>query len=168
MIHVYAFADTLCSLPELEGLDGAPLEVGVVDGVQAVFSRRTQPAARGREAVRAEAVVHGRVVETLVELAAAVLPVRFGEGAADEAALGGLVREHAAALRRSLERVRGCVEVDVRVSCAGRVAAADGTEYLHARREASGAALHDELRRHAREVRVGAAQTAYLVPRELR
>src|SRR5207248_8497011 len=71
MIHVYAFAEHLGALPAVDGLDGAPLERIDVDGVAAVFSRRTgtsEAAAR-----REHAIVHGNVIEAIAAAAETVL-----------------------------------------------------------------------------------------------
>jgi hypothetical protein len=164
MIHLYAFADGLRDLPAVEGLDSAPLESRRLDGLDAVFSRRDHESTG--ESLHADAVVHGKVVEALVDRAAAVLPVRFGELSPDDEALARAVRERAAGLRRGLDHVRGCVEIGVRISSVDAIVATTGTEYMRLRREASGQELHAQLRRLAREARSGAESAVYLVPRE--
>jgi hypothetical protein len=139
MIRVYAFADGLRSLPE--GVER--VELG---SLTAIVTRGAEP----------EPIVHGRIVESLVEHAAAVLPVRFGEELPDDRALARLVGEREGALLEALERVRGCVEIGLRVW--GDRAAADR---LHARLAA--------LARESRVRRAGDDElvTAYLVPRGL-
>ena len=164
MIHAYAFTAGLVSLPALDGLDGEPLEVRTIDGLEAVVScRRAESSRRG---LRAEALVHGTVVEALVDRAAAVLPVRFGETAPDDDSFARAVRARAEGLRRSLDRVRGCVEVGVRIASLEQPVALTGTDYLRARRAATGGELHDQLRLLARDSRSSAGGSAYLVPRE--
>jgi hypothetical protein len=179
VIHVYAFADELRGLPELDGVDGAPLERREVDGFEAVLSRRTRRTDDG--SLQTDALAHGGVVEALVELAAAVLPVRFGEGADDERELVQTVGERSPELRRALGRVRGCVEVGLRVAGSEQprlAPAATGAAYMRAlrtaeeeRRDTIGA-LHDELAVLSREARIeapapaGAFAAAYLVERD--
>jgi hypothetical protein len=161
VIHLYAFAEELVELPELEGLDGAPISSVRVDGIDVVVSRHD----RALSADRAHVLAHGRVVEALVDLSAAVLPVRFGEGADDLESLVTVVRDAAPILLRGLEHVRGCVEVGLRVSsdaAPAALGASTGTEYLRLRHRAAGpeAALDRELRGLARDAHPG----AYLVP----
>jgi hypothetical protein len=179
VIHLYAFADELRALPELDGVDGAPLERRELDGFEAVLSRRARRTDDGT--LRADALAHGGVVEALVELAAAVLPVRFGEGADGDRELAHTVGERSPDLRRALDRVRGCVEVGLRVSGADQTRlapAATGAAYMQALRSAEEerqrtiVALHDELALLSRETRVeapapaGPFAAAYLVERD--
>jgi hypothetical protein len=180
VIHVYAFAQELEHLPESAGLDGAPLERRSVDGVTAVFSRRT--AASSQESLRDDALAHGAVVDALMERATAVLPVRFGEVVADEAALDASVEARMASLRRAFADVRDCVELALRVWAAAAPEAetpVTGADYLRVRaaeeshRRAAVDALHCDVSSLARAVslRSGAAapgellSAAYLVPR---
>jgi hypothetical protein len=179
VIHVYAFAERLDELPDSSGLDGAPLERRSVDGVTAVFSRRT--ATTSGETLRDDALAHGAVVEALMERAAAVVPVRFGEVVADEEVLDASVLARVATLRRTFDSIRGCVEVSLRVwerDAPAAVAPATGAEYMRARAAADAGrrgavdALHRELSAIARAVSVrgGVADArqrlaaAYLVP----
>lgn len=168
MIHVYAFAEGLQELPDVAGLDGVPLESRTVDGFDAVVSRR-DGSTRGAS-LRADAITHGTVVEALVERATAVLPVRFGEESPDEESFARLVLGRSPHLRRSLDHVRGCVEVGVRLLSAGepvRDRPSTGTEYMLARR-AAGAGYHElgeQLLTLVREVRAAQDAAAYLVPR---
>jgi gas vesicle protein GvpL/GvpF len=173
VIHVYAFADEVCSLPHVEGLDGAPLELRTIDGLAAVISRR-----RGGEdtgSLRDEALVHGLVVEALAERAGAVLPVRFGETSADDEALARLVHARAERLRSRLASVRGCVEIGLRIAepkSSPDAAAASGTEYMRSLQRATSTVerLHRDLAVPARESRLRRTGNvhvgAYLVPRE--
>jgi hypothetical protein len=179
VIHVYAFAEQLRALPELDGVDGAPLERRQVDGFDAVVSRRARTS--DASSLRGDALAHGVVVEALVGLAASVLPVRFGEGAGDEPALGRLLAERSPELRRALDRVRGCVEIGLRIAgddAARPAPAATGVAYMQGLREVEEerrrtiGALHEELTRLARETRIDAPvpaglrfSAAYLVDR---
>ena len=179
MIHVYAFVDDLRRLPELDGVDGAPLERRQLDGFDAVLSRRSRLTTEA--SLRRDALAHGGVVEALVDLAACVLPVRFGEEPDDDRELARTVAERSSELRRSRDRVRGCVEVGLRVSgteSRGRPVAS-GAAYMHAlrsveleRRRTIGG-LHAELSGLARETRVEPSiaagsgfAAAYLVERD--
>jgi hypothetical protein len=173
VIHVYAFADELRELPQVEGLDGAPLELRTIDGVAAVLSRRSGAPDAG--ALRDEALVHGLVVEALAARAEAVLPVRFGETSADDESLARVVHARAGRLRSRLDSVRGCVEIGLRVTepkSEPRATAATGTEYLRALQRATGAVeqVHGELAALSRESRLRRAGDvhvgAYLLPRE--
>jgi hypothetical protein len=167
MIHVYAFADELTELPDIPGLDGAPLESRTVHGLDAVISRHGDRAAYA--SLRSDAITHGTVVEALLDRATAVLPVRFGEEPADEESLARLVQRRSVELRSGLENVRGCIEVGVRILTPGEPDSrpSTGTEYMRAR-SAAGAGYHElgeQLRRLVREVRAAPAGAAYLVPR---
>jgi Gas vesicle synthesis protein GvpL/GvpF len=179
MIHVYAFAQGLGALPPVDGLDGAPLEGLAVDGVTAVFSRRTR--STSAEALRADALTHAAVVDAVTAAATACLPARFSEPSADEDALARLVRERGPALRGRFGLVAGCVEVAVRVLAAAPAAARpqDGVAYLRhrreleRRREETAGRLHRLLCSIARETRLTVAAgareqltAAYLVPRD--
>ena len=180
MIHVYAFAEELDELPESAGLDGAPLERRSVDGVTAVFSRRAAPSSQ--ESLRDDALAHGAVVDALMERATAVLPVRFGEVVADEAALDASVEARVETLRRAFAEVRDCVELALRVWAAAAPEAetpVTGADYLGARaaEESQRRAAVDSLDRdvsslaRAVSLRGGTAApgellgAAYLVPR---
>lgn len=181
MIHVYAFTEELDEPPESEGVDGAPLECLSVDGVTAIFSRRRGTSSA--ETLRDDALAHGAVVESLMERGRAVVPVRFGEVLLDDAALGASLRARVDSLRDVFGRVRGCVEVSLRVWDADAPAAATaatGTDYMRlrlaeeTRRRAAAETLHRRLADVSRAARVqeGAAEGrqrfagAYLVQEE--
>jgi Gas vesicle synthesis protein GvpL/GvpF len=171
MIHVYAFAEQLEDLPPVDGLDGAPLERVRVDDVDAVFSRRT--AETSRDSLRSDAVAHGEVVEALTSRAAVIAPVRFGELVSDESALAQSLRDRLPALRRAFDRVRGCVEVAVRVHDRAEPVAdrpTSGAAYMRSRaaaeseRRESVDELHRQLKAVARDARIDRASAAFLVP----
>ncbi len=145
MIRVYAFTEGLRDLPPSAEAGGTALERIELDGLTAVVGRGPEP----------EPIVHGRIVEALVERADAVLPVRFGEVVPDERALGRLVADRRGELLLGLERVRGSVEVGLRVR--GDGAAADR---IH--RRLAAIALESRVRRAGD----GELATAYLVPRD--
>jgi hypothetical protein len=169
VIHVYAFADELRELPPLDGIEGAQLERTTIDGLEAVVSRRSGQTTR--DSLRADALVHGMVVEALVDRAAAVLPVRFAEESTDDESLAAAVRPHLEALERGLERVRGCVELGLRLVPLAPAAPATGAEYMALLRDEGGVVdrLHGDLSSMSREAslrRIGRDRVgAYLLPR---
>jgi hypothetical protein len=103
---------------------------------------------------------HERVVEAAMA-GGPVLPMRFGSVLDDPAAF--LADRHDA-LAAALDRVRGAVEVGVRVGAADAGAPQSGTEYLLRRGDAEH--VHAELSALARAaVRRRSASFAYLVDR---
>ena len=150
MIYLYAIAKGLTTVPDVQGLEGAPLDRQRFDDFDLVVSEHAAKVEPSEEAV----LVHARVVEALMPLAAALLPARFGLAFADTAALEQALREKAGTLEESLERVRGRVELGVRV--VGEQSAPrdveNGREYLEARRRQVAAAdeLHESLAARAR------------------
>lgn len=100
-----------------------------------------EPAA-ARPASPESIVAQDRVVRRLARLAPAVLPLRFGSTAVDPAALRALIAPVAGALEPAFERVRGAVQLTLRVE--GRAlprrppSGGPGTRWLAARR-----ALHE-------------------------
>jgi gas vesicle protein GvpL/GvpF len=174
MIRVYAFVTPLERLPPVAGVGGAALEQHGTD-VAAVVSRHM---GSGDGDPRLDAVAHGLVVEALTGLASAVLPVRFGETFADEAALDAALEGRRDEIREGLARVNGCVEVGVRVAARERrppaAVAATGTDYMRARlaelveRDTVVHELHDRLTALARDTAQsdrGGFEASYLVER---
>jgi hypothetical protein len=129
MIHLYAFVDGLDRLPARSGATGEALDTQTLDGITAVVGEVAEPLPQTPEG----AVAHDVVVEALLEHAAAVLPARLGQPFADRAALVAATNGNVPALRRTLARVRGCVELGIRLSSDEALApepAADGTAYM--------------------------------------
>jgi hypothetical protein len=169
MIHLYAFVDELGSPSALRGAAGEPLQTHDLDGVIAVIGELAAALPETTET----AIAHGLVVESLRDHAGAVLPARLARPFADRAALVAATASTVPSLRRALRRVRGCVEVGVRVSARDAhdsAPAADGTAYMQQLAAAASLrrALADEaaaaLSRHALECRVqpaGDATTLY-------
>lgn len=126
MVHLYALVDRPARLP-----DGASLRTVDVGGIDAVYGDATEAAEPTDEAVLA----HADVVERLAALNDAVLPARYPGRYDDEAALAAAVRERAPQLDEALGRVRGCVELGVRVlrEEAGGKAATSGADYMRRR-----------------------------------
>jgi len=169
VIALYAFTLELAQLPKIEGIDGAPLMRFDLDSLTAVGSRHDGPL-DGEP--RTQALAQGLVVEALTALAAAVLPVRFGETFADARALAAAVRERRGELGRALERVRGCAEIGVRITGnpdgAPASDATSGTAYMRARLadETRAGALHEQLTPVARAATVPrSGEATYLVER---
>jgi hypothetical protein len=176
VLYVYAFVAAPASVPPGPGLGGAPLGSQRAGGLEAVVSEHDAPV----EVSEAAVVDHARVVEAVAAANAGVLPVRFGGMHADEAAL----REAMAGrteLGEALDRVRGCVELGLRVMGEGTAPAdaSSGGAYMRARLEQRhelerlADELHAPLAAVARESTVSTGTTprlllsaAYLVPRE--
>jgi len=150
VIHIYAIAEGLDGLPEVEGIQGAPPERFRCNGFDLVVSEQGAEVEPTEQAVLA----HARVVEALLPLAEALLPARFGVAYEDEAALEEAVQERAAKLSESLARVRGHVELGVRIIGEERPESeppATGRAYLEARAAETrlGSELHESLAAHA-------------------
>lgn len=175
MIYLYAIVEAASAAAEGVGLQDEPLvciSVGDVAGVCSEHASTTFPA-------EPEALWrHDEVVERQMARGP-VLPVRFGTTFEHERALAARLSEAGSGLHAQLERVRGHVELAVRV---GLPEAAEdrppggGREYLKARlasrRERSALAQRtlDPLadiaaseRRRSREER-GEISASYLIP----
>jgi len=147
VIYLYAIAEELDELPDVRGIEDAPLARREVDGLDLVVSEHERASLETTE----EAVLaHARVVEALVGRSAALLPARFGRGFGDERALDEAIRGRAATLREALAQVRGCVEVGLRVvgeEPSRPAEAPSGRAYMQAR-----LARAEETERLAREL----------------
>lgn len=175
MIYVYAITDPL-DLDGATGLEEAPLELVEQDAIAGVFSTHEQLEVKSDPD---QLWGHERVIDHLLERAA-VLPLRFGTLLQDAEALRTVLAEDGARFRLLLARVRGCVELAVRVGLEPSPAqvASDGTGYMRerlaAREREVGAAdrvlapLRPLARATARRpVQAGSATVSesYLVPR---
>ena len=174
MIELYAITDD----PGPPLPDVAPLRVVPVDGLAAVCARA------GDAEISAETLWrHAEVVEELMA-DRDLLPVRYGTRLQDEAAVARAVEERRDELAAALDRVRGAVEVSVRVLPTGgatRSAVPEGVggaEYLRLRGRAeasqarTAATLHEPLAALARASSEGRTRppelfrAAYLVERD--
>jgi gas vesicle protein GvpL/GvpF len=179
MLYLYALTEHPAVVPQTLGLEETPLTVERLDGIEAVVGVVNHERIEASE----EAVLtHARIVDELAALNEAVLPARFGRGYPDAEALKNAVAERADPLRQALDRVRGCLELGLRVlSEPGDtdLPGQSGREYmlgrLDRRRQAERLAdeVHTPLAALARaETRTVAAtpqlllSAAYLVPRE--
>lgn len=147
-LYLYALVETPARLPDSAGLDDSPLSVEPLGALDAVVSSLAAPPSPQSED---HVLAHARVVDELASLNDAVLPVRFGRAYADASALRHAVEAREDELREALDRVRGCVELGLRVlaGTADTTLAApeSGREYLRARlnERHRGERLADEL-----------------------
>jgi len=131
LIHLYAIAEGLGELSAVEGIDGAQVRTRALDGLELVVSEHD-----GAQLDPTEAAVlaHARVVDALATSSSALLPARFTFPA--EAALDSAVRGRLDDLRQGLSRVRGQVELGLRVIGESPDKAAEapsGRAYMQAR-----------------------------------
>lgn len=111
MIDVYAVAAGPRRPPGVAGVEGAPVELLDHRALVVAVSRH----AAAPPSTRAAALAHAAVCDELHARSEALLPVRFGAVYADEPALRAALDERHDALTAGLDRVRGRVEVGVRV-----------------------------------------------------
>jgi hypothetical protein len=111
MFCLYAITDGRPHL-HVRGHGGAPLEAIRTSGIEAVASEHEELDLPADE----DALwTHERVVEALMDQGA-VLPMRFGSLLESENQVRVLLSSRGAEFRRALDRVRGAVEVGVRVA----------------------------------------------------
>jgi hypothetical protein len=147
-----------------------------VDALDVVVSEHDSPV----DAAEANVLAHATVVEAVAKTNDGVLPARFGGMHADEAALREAVVARGE-LQSTLERVRGCVELGLRVlaEAPSLPAATSGASYMRARLdqrrtlERLADEIHRPLAQLARDATVTVASTprllltaAYLVERD--
>jgi hypothetical protein len=165
VLYVYALvdADGRGPRPTGTGHDGAALCVVARGDVAAICSRHEH---LDLPVDREHLWRHERVAEALMD-DHAVLPVRFGTTVADDDALAAMLDERQDEFRGALERVRGRVEISVKVVWTppeppaddADAAAAPGRAYLLGRLETRNAAvaladaIHERLMAHAVDAR---------------
>ena len=165
MIELYAITDhPTPPLPQV-----APLRLVATGDLAAICA----PA--GDDGVSADALWrHEAVVEALMEQRD-LLPVRYGTRFDDEDAAARAVEARRDDLAMALDRVRGAVELSLRVIEPGAPQAGDGASYLRDRRRQEDArrALHEPLAAVARAAmtrpspdRSELLRAAYLVDRD--
>jgi hypothetical protein len=128
VIYVYAITDAIELHDGPSGLHDAPLEAIEHGGVCGVFSTHDAlEVSSDPELLWA----HERVVDHLMDQVA-VLPLRFGSVLSDPEALRAVLDEDGARFRLLLSRVRGCVELAVRVGLASSKPGvlAGGSDYM--------------------------------------
>lgn len=131
MIYVYAITDPLDLHEAPSGIQDGPLELAEHGGIAGVFSTHD------RFEVKPEPELlwaHERVVDHLMDLGG-VLPLRFGTVLQDAGALRAVLDDEGPRYRLLLSRVRGCVELAVRVGLAPAEgqAASGGADYMRER-----------------------------------
>jgi hypothetical protein len=96
----------------VQGLGAAQLASAAVGAIDAIFS---EVDGAGADPTEAAILAHAHVVEELAKVNDAVLPARLARPYENEAALLDGIRARSGQLGVVLERVRGCVEMGVRV-----------------------------------------------------
>jgi hypothetical protein len=132
---IYLYAVVAAPAPALSptGHEGAPLSTVEAVGLAAVVSEHEAEIVPGEDALwRHEEIVEGLMAHT------AVLPMRFGTMLADRDAVRAVLEERAERFTALLARVRGKVELGLRVLGPEEppVPTASGAAYLGARLEA--------------------------------
>jgi hypothetical protein len=111
-LYLYALVGDLPRTADLgAGLAGEPLRLIDAAGLDVACGEIDAPPAPTAAALAA----HDTAVRRLAEIAPAVLPFRFGQRAADPAALAAALAPRAAELGAALVRVAGCVQMTLRV-----------------------------------------------------
>ena len=131
MIYVYAITDAIELHDEPSGVHDGPLQAIEHEGIAGVFSSHDQlEVPSDPELLWA----HERVVDHLMEHGA-VLPLRFGTVLSDPEALRAVLDKDGARFALLLSRVRGCVELAVRVGLTSSEPAvvAGGADYMRER-----------------------------------
>jgi Gas vesicle synthesis protein GvpL/GvpF len=115
VIYLYALTDPAVPVPASNGIADLPVRALRTAHLAALYSRspagelNPDPQSLWR---------HDQVVEAAMRHGPA-LPVRFGTTFEDADALGAVLEREGEGLRRQLDRVRGCVELAVRVQLPG-------------------------------------------------
>lgn len=131
MIYLYGVTEHGATSPEVAGLEDEPVSVLDAGLVAGLVSWHEGP---GIDPEPEALWSHDRVLENVMQHGP-VLPARFGSTFADSDALVALLEREGPRLRGQLERVRGCVELAVRLSlpAADQPVPQTGREYVQAR-----------------------------------
>ena len=128
MIYLYAITDPLSPPAGVTGLEDAPLQTLEAGALAGVYTTH-----EGLEFTPEPSLLwrHDQVIEQLMEMAAA-LPLRFGTVLEHTDQLRAILLREQDRFRSMLERVRGCVELAVRVGLPPEPEApvTDGAAYM--------------------------------------
>lgn len=131
MIYVYAIGEEAATVDEA-GLDDRPVEAVRHGSLTAFVSRGVRSAVAASPATLRR---HDRVVAAAMD-AGTVLPMRFGTLVGGDRDLAAVLSERGQELERTLDRVRGRVEVGVRAEWSGdEPAPRDGRDFMLAKLE---------------------------------
>jgi hypothetical protein len=111
MIYLYALVDEQPSGSLGEGIAGEPLRLFSQGRLMAVLGEIPQRPEPDRETLEKQ----DAVIRRLAGLFGAILPARFGEIFADEAALANRLAPREGEVSEALSLVRGCVQMTLRV-----------------------------------------------------
>ena len=131
MIYLYAITEPAAGVPAATGFDDAPLQMARSAHAAALYSTHESV----EQPPQPDALLlHERVVEAAMRQGA-TLPARFGTTFTSDDALWAAVDGAGDRFGRQLQRVRGCVELAVRVGLPDRPdpAPRDGRGYLEAK-----------------------------------
>jgi hypothetical protein len=132
MIYAYAITEPSRAGRDASGLEGARLRSVQADGVQGIYSEHPELDLTPTAELLWR---HDQVLGDLMRRGP-VLPLRFGTGMPDAAALRGVLRRSRADFLSQLDRVRGRVELAVRLglpAADGDRGTADGSSYLRSK-----------------------------------
>lgn len=139
-LYLYALVDGEASGPLGEGLAGEPLRLVRCGAFSAVVGEPGESPQGSPRPDRESLQAQDAVVRRLAEHFGALLPARFGEAFADEAALIDRIAGRASGIADALALVHGCVQMTLRVFGDPEPpeeradAGGPGTRYLEARR----------------------------------
>ncbi|HSU80772.1 MAG TPA: GvpL/GvpF family gas vesicle protein, partial [Thermoanaerobaculia bacterium] len=111
LLYLYALVDEQPAGPLGEGIAREPLRLIPRDLLAAVVGDLPERPRPDPETLEAQ----DAVVRRLAERFGAILPARFGEAFADEAALAGRLEPREREIAEALALVRGCVQMTLRV-----------------------------------------------------
>jgi hypothetical protein len=131
VIYLYAITEGGAVVPPGNGLQDAELRLARSAEVTGIYSEHEELEPRPRPDALWR---HEHVIEEAMKSGPA-LPARFGTTFEDESALRAELERHGEALRAQLERLRGCVELAVRVGLTDAEASPvrDGRAYVETR-----------------------------------
>ena len=127
-------ADARIGVPP-EGLQGKKIGDVAESGLRCFFSSYSSDNAASRQPARDAALGFNRILQTFLRQTA-IVPFRFPTLLADVDEASAFLREHAGEYLDGLSRVRGAVQMEVRLSTPGSSEHAvenSGAEYLRAR-----------------------------------